>query len=699
MEPFTRRRFVASLGASVGLASLPAVAGPGFAGPEPDLLVPEPHAVEGELRFRQIHLDFHTSPLIPGVGEDFQQDAFVGVLKEAAVSSVTVFAKCHHGMAYYPSKVGPTHPHLKFDLLGQMIEALHKAGIRAPIYTTAMWDEYAAEHHADWRAVDPEGKLDGPSPLDAGWRRLCLNTPYLDYLASQCEEIVTNYDVDGMFIDIMHYSSFGCLCSYCMRDRQRLGLDSARQDDRDQHAQRVIEQAMERLSSIVWRHQPKAAIFFNGRVRVGVRRELKYFTHLEVESLPGGQWGYGHFAVMSRHVRRLGFDYMGMTGRFHRSWGDFGTVRNQAALDYECFAMLAQGGKCSIGDQLHPRGRLERAVYERIGRTYRSVAEKEPWCSGAKAVAEIGVYSDASYTYHGRVTESESGATSMLEQLHHQFDILDWDSDLAGYKVVILPDVHRLDASQTNKLQSFLAGGGAALLSHESGLDREGRKFAVQDVGVEYLGLAEDKGEYFEAVPEVSDGLPAMVHFWYGQGSAIRTLPGTTILARIWKSYFDRNYLHFSSHRQTPFEEPTARVAVAQRGSIVYISHPIFQIYARHSYAPHKTLVDNCLNRLLRNRLVKVDAPSTARVTVTQKQNLRIVHFLHYAAERRTPDIDIVEDVIPIVNVPLSLRLDQRARQVYLAPQRQNLKFDFADNYARVVVPEIRGHQMVVFDL
>jgi hypothetical protein len=30
-------------------------------------------------------------------------------------------------------------------------------------------------------------------------------------------------------------------------------------------------------------------------------------------------------------------------------------------------------------------------VYERIGRTYRSVVEKEPWCRNAKPVTEIGV--------------------------------------------------------------------------------------------------------------------------------------------------------------------------------------------------------------------------------------------------------------------------------------------------------------------
>ena len=30
-----------------------------------------------QLPFRQIHLDFHTSPLIPGVGEDFDPQEFV----------------------------------------------------------------------------------------------------------------------------------------------------------------------------------------------------------------------------------------------------------------------------------------------------------------------------------------------------------------------------------------------------------------------------------------------------------------------------------------------------------------------------------------------------------------------------------------------------------------------------------------------
>ncbi|MBT7702443.1 MAG: hypothetical protein HN700_19305 [Verrucomicrobia bacterium] len=49
------------------------------------------------LRFRQIHLDFHTSPAIPGIGEAFDKASYQQTLKAACVDSITTFAVCHHG--------------------------------------------------------------------------------------------------------------------------------------------------------------------------------------------------------------------------------------------------------------------------------------------------------------------------------------------------------------------------------------------------------------------------------------------------------------------------------------------------------------------------------------------------------------------------------------------------------------------------
>ena len=94
-----------------------------------------------------VHLDFHTSPTIDGIGTEFNAEKFTRTIKEANVDLVTVFAKCHHGYCYYPTKVGTMHPGLKFNLLAAEIEAIHAAGAKAPIYITMGWSKKDADEH------------------------------------------------------------------------------------------------------------------------------------------------------------------------------------------------------------------------------------------------------------------------------------------------------------------------------------------------------------------------------------------------------------------------------------------------------------------------------------------------------------------------------------------------------------------------
>ena len=54
-----------------------------------------------ELRFRQIHMDFHTSEKINDICEEFDENEFAETLERAHVNSVTCFSRCHHGMLYY----------------------------------------------------------------------------------------------------------------------------------------------------------------------------------------------------------------------------------------------------------------------------------------------------------------------------------------------------------------------------------------------------------------------------------------------------------------------------------------------------------------------------------------------------------------------------------------------------------------------
>ena len=91
------------------------------------------------LPFRQVHLDFHTSGHIPGVGARFHKAQFQEMLRRGRVNSVTLFSKCHHGYSYHDTRVGERHPHLHCDLLPLQMEASHEIGVQTPTTSRRAW--------------------------------------------------------------------------------------------------------------------------------------------------------------------------------------------------------------------------------------------------------------------------------------------------------------------------------------------------------------------------------------------------------------------------------------------------------------------------------------------------------------------------------------------------------------------------------
>ena len=156
------------------------------------------------MNFRQVHLDFHTSGLIPNVGGNFDKEQFKTALTVGHVNSITLFAKCHHGWAYYPSKVNEMNEGLNgFDLLGAQLEACKEIGVNAPVYLSAGFDEKEAVRHPEWQLFNKDGTTAGGGFANkATWHLLCYNTAYLEHLLSEIEEVMQMYNPSGIFLDI-----------------------------------------------------------------------------------------------------------------------------------------------------------------------------------------------------------------------------------------------------------------------------------------------------------------------------------------------------------------------------------------------------------------------------------------------------------------------------------------------------------------
>jgi Alpha-L-fucosidase len=666
--------------------------------------------------FRQIHLDFHTSPLIKDVAADFDPVEFATTLRKARVNSINIFAKCHHGFSYYPTKVGVPHPHLKrADLMGEMIEALHAQGIRCPIYYTIVWDEQAAQH-ADWLQVDIDGKLIGREPLGSdftSWRFLCMNSPYMDYVEAQVSEIIDHYDVDGFWFDIFFQNPQGCVCHHCQAGMEKLGFNPALEKDRLDHNRLVEQKAMERLEKLVHSKAKNATILFNGRMRldnnpgINLRSELKYFTHLEIESLPSGEWGYLHFPMYARYCQPLGKEIVGMNGRFHTSWGDFGGLKNQAAFEFECYRMLATGAKCSVGDQLHPNGRLDPVTYDFIGKVFADIARKEEWCKETQLSADIGLLMNTRSQggllgkHPGSV--SDEGATQMLLELQQQFHLLDSASEFKDYPVLIVPDEIGFDSGLAQKVEEYVKQGGALILTGESGLTPGKERFALPDFPAVYGGPAPYQIDYLRLDGRIASGLHTEYPYvLYSQGTAITAKPGAEILATAVHPYFNRSWNSFCSHRQTPPDlKDTNDPLITKQGRIIYIANPLFKAYRETGYKAYKSVFKNCLDLLLTKPILVTNLPSTAEASVLTQGNRQIVHILHYIPQRRA-EIDIIEDIIPLYDVEVKVRWlnNEQASpaRVYLAPAKEELPFTYHEGCVSFRVPKVTGHAMAVIE-
>ncbi|MBB6672665.1 alpha-amylase family protein [Cohnella nanjingensis] len=653
------------------------------------------------MRFRQVHLDFHTSELIPGIGSRFSKAQFQDMLRAGRVDSITVFSKCHHGWAYHPSEANEIHPGLSFDLLGAQIEAAHEIGVKTPVYLSAGLDQKLARRHPEWLIRRPnEATVWVPDFLSPGYHRFCMNTPYLDLLCAQIEEVVSRYDADGIFLDIVGVAE--CYCQSCVATVRAAGGDP-----RDLEAMRALWDRTyatycERTNAAVHDLKPGLPVFHNGgHIRRG-RRDLAHFnTHLELESLPTGGWGYDHFPLSARYAQTLGMDFLGMTGKFHTSWGEFGGYKHPNALRYETSLSLANGARISIGDQLHPEGHMDEATYALIGEAYAEVEAKEPWCVDVEAVADIAVLSVEAVTGgnpnpHGDKTgDPDAGVVRMLLEGKLLFDIVDLEADFAKYKVLVLPDRCPVDERLHGKLQDFLRGGGRVLATGDSGLNTEGTAFAL-NLGSRYIGDSACRPSYFRPGFPIA-GLPAASYVMYSEGKEIATADGGTVHGERENSYFNRDVFSFCSHQHTPSTLQSAGPAMTEGRDGIYFAWQAFSEYAEKGSLVLREAVLYALNRLLPNKTLTTNLPAQGIVTLQKQETARrwVQHLLYASPVRRGDGIEVIEDLLPIRQIDVTVRVPSDVAAVTLEPAGVAIPFEQSDGQVRYTVPELVCHQMV----
>ncbi len=453
-------------------------------------------------------------------------------------------------------------------------------------------------------------------------------------------------------------------------------------------------------------------VFHNsGHIQRGNRDILKYFSHLELESLPTGGWGYDHFPMSAKYCRNLEHDFLGMTGKFHTTWGEFGGIKHPNALRYECAAMLAYGSKCSVGDQLHPSGDIDETTYRVIGEAYREVAKKQQWCTNTTDVADVAVLSVESVTHAPRGNDhADVGACRILLEGHVPFTLVDAAADFNQFKLLILPDQIRVDDAIKSKIDGFLGHGGKLLLTGASGVE-DGDVGAKFDIGGEICGLSEFSPDYILPDESLRPAFATSPFVVYTRSHRLKPTDGES-LGQVYDPYFNRSYKHFYSHQHTPYRpEPSEYACGVRKDSIMYLAHPVFAWYRGWGSVVAKDYVLGAIKTMLGDDLsIETNMPSTARMNLTEQPaaNRYVLHLLYANTIARggamelsggnlasRGSIEVIEELLPLRKVEVKLKLPRQIKKVTLQPQGDEIEFKTENDKVIISLDEFTCHQMV----
>ena len=322
--------------------------------------------------FRRAVIDMHITDHDPRFMRRFDVAEYIGALVKAQAQSVVAYADSCVGLTFYPTQVGQMHRNLAGrDIVAEVIEGCHRAGITVAVYMSVIFERWAYDHDPDWLIYRADGKEAAPTGRNGV---CCPNSPYRHYARAIAEEIVRRYDFEGIRFDMTFWPGV-CYCRHCRR--------------------RFAEEVGGDLPEIVNWEDPRWVAFQRGRERWLIEFATMLTTavksikpHLSVEhqaSTFPSTWQFGVSYALAKQNTFLQGDFYGdiAQGSFARKLfynltehlpGGFETcssvdLANYTALKSEelllckASAALADGCAFIFIDSIDPEGTLNPAVY------------------------------------------------------------------------------------------------------------------------------------------------------------------------------------------------------------------------------------------------------------------------------------------------------------------------------------------------
>jgi len=425
-------------------------------------------------------------------GEDLTPEYARWVVQKAVNVHADTLAFCTvvGGYALWDSKVTPKYQHLaEMDLIGELSRLCREVSLHfVPwwLATATGGVRCVLEEHPSWQLVGPP--VDGKTGQRHNY--VCYNSPYRELLYEEVREVLTNYEVDGIYFDQLPGS---CYCPWCQAKFERLygqpmpvvpdeffvynspaGLPPLLKEFRDES----VRSFCAGIRNIVDEVRPEACYAQNwvrgvqSRLARGLVDVLLPEFYQEKDLVPLG---------LKHRLTKTYFDHGSIWGNVRHSVrhdARHHPLRGTKMLLVDCVANLAAPlmlDLCAMD--------FDATGVEELAETFDHIHAMQEFQAQAEPVHYAALlHSFSSHLlYSDRFEEAFEGLYRLLLESHIPFEVVNeagvQRGELAGYKVLVMPDAVALADETVAAIRDAVEDGLGLVATYMTGLfDDKGQK-------------------------------------------------------------------------------------------------------------------------------------------------------------------------------------------------------------------------------
>ena len=662
--------------------------------------------------YRKLHFDYHTPPSVPFVGKGLDPDRFVKKLAEIGCQAFNFFAKDVFGNCYWDTKVGNKHPYLDRDLLGEIVQAAKRYGIRVIAYYNVQ-DLINAQKHPEWR------HRGHPNVPGSEGYYVCFNSPWTEEVLLPELRELANYDIDGIFFDFL-YVHKPCFCNWCESlFRKEFGKEIPKSTDDSSWLDyikwlwSINEKILTRVCDVVHSINPEILIAVNWAYtprQPAIPNDCIGYLTLDINEM---RCPILEASYHARYFDQLNKPFEIMNTRFLRWWGDWG-IKPLEQLLAECATIVVNGGTCIIGDHLYVDGSCEQAVLDVFSKVFKFIRSREEYLF-TKSMPYVAVLlSIPNANSQKRIFADDTplrGVHRLLieNNIHHDIvtDAVLLDK-IHEYKLVIVPSQRYLSQEIMHSLRDFVLNGGSLLMTFDSSVG-DSDNFMLSDLlGIHLKEHKPIKLGYLLPLHEgLNKGIPKAPIFTKGEFLDIDVI-NADVLAYCLRPYIPsrsglpREEWLGAGYGSPIFDKKYPAITMRRygKGLVAYVNTNIFATYYNYDNWMLRKLMGNLIDMLIPEKLLEVKASPFIEVSLRRNDRYIVIHFVNWHVGRTSTMPLIAEHLLPVNNVSTKLKLKMQPKAVKIVPEGEGtLEWHYEDGYLYVKVNGIKIHSMIVIEI